>query len=132
MFFTKHGTKEAFGQSELDWIFSHSSRGPLHGKTILETVEITIPSPDALVVMKCISCRINDIRDIFMLMPRVRDKKMVKEEIAKRTNFKEVFSRIKKEILSEKLRNSLQDVFGYIDTTVFQKHTNAVLELEES
>ena len=111
-----------------DWIFSHSSRKLLRGKTILENIEIIVPDLYAIVAMKWVSCRINDIRDVFMVMPEVKNFKNLKEEINQKTNFKEKFERIKKEISSDKFRNSLQGVFGYVDDKVFEKHKKAVLE----
>lgn len=114
-----------------DWIFEHSSKMQLRGKTILESIEILVPDIHALVAMKIISCRINDIRDIFMLMPNVKNKKELKSEISQRINFNEVLKIIDKEINSEKFRNSLQGVFGYIDDKLFEKHKKTVLEFSE-
>ena len=115
-----------------DWIFSHSSKRMLRGKTIVGQIEINVPAPDAIVAMKWVSCRINDIRDIFMLMIEVKDTKTLKEEISKRTNFSEAFKRIKEQITSEKFRNSLQGVFGYLDENVFEKHKKAILEFGDT
>ncbi|MDO8554164.1 MAG: hypothetical protein Q7S22_05130 [Candidatus Micrarchaeota archaeon] len=112
-----------------DWIFSNSSKRQINGKTILEKIEIRVVDPDALVAMKCVSCRINDVRDIFMLIPHVKNVKNTREEIGQRTNLKETFARIKNQITSDKFRNSLQGVFGYLDEKVFEKHLNAVLKL---
>lgn len=114
-----------------DWIFKNSSNKNIDGKTILEKIELRVADPDALVAMKAVSCRINDIRDIFMLIVHVKDVGLVREEIKQRTNFTETFGKIKNQILSEKFRNSLQGVFGYLDSKVFDKHKHALLQLEE-
>lgn len=122
-------TKASFSA---DWIFSHSSKKRTRGKTILENLEIRVANPYALVAMKWVSCRINDIRDIFMLMPEVKDRENLRKEISQRTNFKEAFNRIKEQITSEKFRNSLQGVYGYLHTKIFEKHQKSVLEFGES
>lgn len=113
-----------------DWVFKNSSLRFLKGKTVLEKLKLKIINIDALVVIKFISCRSTDIRDVFMLMPKVEDKEWVKEEISKRFDFKDRFSKVKDRIVSMKFKDDLQGVYGYIDEVVFEKHKKAVLSLE--
>src|SRR3989338_9201899 len=57
-----------------DWVFGNSSLRNLQGKTISEQLKLRIINVDALFVMKLISCRQTDIRDIFLLI-NSKDKK---------------------------------------------------------
>ena len=64
-----------------------------------------------------------------MLMPQAKDRKWIKEEVSKRYNFEDRFIKIRDKITSEKFKNDLQGVYGYIDENIFNKHKKAVLEL---
>ncbi len=120
-------TKASFTAS---WIFDHAERRKLKGKTIVEILNILIIKAEALLVMKFISCRSNDIRDIFMLAPLVKNKKWIYEEITKQIDFQAHFCKIKEKIQSLEFRNNLQGVYGYIDQKTFEKHQRTVLALE--
>ena len=113
-----------------DWIFENSQIRHIKGKTINEELKLRVANPDALIVMKISSCRINDIRDVFMLSVHAENKKWIKEEISKKYNFKERFSKIKEKINSKQFKDGLQGVFGFIDNKIFEKHKKAVLEFE--
>lgn len=114
---------------EAEWLFEHSVTRTLRGKTITEQVRLRIADPDALIVMKCISCRAADIRDVFMLMPQARDKRWIREQIAARYDFNDRFEKIAKTITSQKFKDNLQGVFGFIDERLFDKHRDAVMTL---
>ena len=114
-----------------DWIFHNSSIRPLKGKTIAEELKLRIINVDALIVMKLISCRNTDIRDIFMLMPKAINKEWIKEEVKKRYFFDNRLVKLKEKITSVKFKDDLQGVYGYIDNNIFDKHMKAVLELEK-
>src|SRR3989344_118072 len=75
-----------------DWVFGNSSLRNLQGKTISEQLKLRIINVDALFVMKLISCRQTDIRDIFLLINSVKDTKWVKNEVSERCDFKERLS----------------------------------------
>jgi len=111
-----------------DWIFKNSSLRLLKGKTITEESRLRIIDLNALVVMKFISCRNTDIRDVFMLMPKA-NKEWVRKEVSARCDFMERFSKIKNKIVSEKFKDDLQGVYGYIDENVFEKHKKAILDI---
>ncbi len=113
-----------------DWIFKNSSLRLLKGKTITEELKLRIIDIDALIVIKFISCRNTDIRDIFMLMPKAKIKDWIKEEISKKYDFKERFSKVKDKITSSKFKDDLQGVYGYIDPIIFEKHKKSILRLE--
>jgi len=113
------------------WIFDNSELKILKGKTIIEELKICIINLDALFVMKFISGRSTDIRDIFMLSPNIKDKKWIKQEIMKKHDFNERFLKIKKEITSKQFKDGLQGIYGYIEDKTFNKYKKAILELEK-
>ena len=112
-----------------DWIFDNSKIRTLRGKTIAEELKLRIINLDALFVMKTISCRSTDIRDIFLLVVDIKDKKWVIEEICKRYNFEDRLKRVKDEITSKQFKDGLQGVFGKIENKIFDKHKNLILSL---
>lgn len=112
-----------------NWVFKHSSLQTLRGKTIIEKLELPIINVDALVALKFVAGRTTDIRDIFMLLPLVRDLEKLKEEISLKAGFKGRFAKIKEKITSAEFRKNLQGVYGFIDGKIFEKHKKAVVEL---
>ena len=112
-----------------EWIFDNSKLRKLLGKTINEELNLKIINSEALFVMKFISCRLTDIRDIFFLIGSIKDKGWIKEEISKRYEFKDRFSKLTKEIDSKQFKNSLQGVFGLVDNKLFEKHKKLIHEL---
>lgn len=114
-----------------EWIFKNSSLNKLKGKTINEQLKLRIINIDALIVMKLISCRDTDIRDVFMLIRQVKNTQWIKDEIKQRYDFMDRFQMIKKRIISKEFKNNLQGVFGFIDNKVFEKHKKDVLNLDE-
>jgi len=114
-----------------DWIFENSKVRILRGKTITEELKLRIINPDALFAMKMSSCRINDIRDIFLLVVHVENKKWIKEEISKRYSFEDRFEKVKKEIISKQFKDDLQGVFGFVPEKVFERHKKLILDLTE-
>ncbi len=113
-----------------EWVFKNSSLRLLKGKTITKELKLRIVDLDALIVMKFISCRNTDIRDIFMLMPSSKDRQWIKYEISKRISFEDRFSRVRGMVTSKKFKDNLQGVYGYIDLKVFEKHKNSILDLK--
>lgn len=113
------------------WIFDNSGITTLKGKTIVEELKVRIINIDSLFVMKFISCRSTDIRDIFMLGPHIKDREWVKEEISKRYNLNERLLKIKEKVTNIQFKNNLEGVYGYIDNKIFEKHKKALLGLRE-
>lgn len=120
-------TKVSF---DANWIFNNSSLILLKGKTINEKLKARVINIDALVVMKFISCRETDIRDIFMLMTKCNNLKWIKDEVGKRYDFNERFAKIKDKITSEEFRNNLQGVYGKVDDKTFQRYKKVLLDLD--
>ena len=112
-----------------EWIFKNSAVRVLKGKTIQEELRLRIINPDALVVMKIVSCRTADIRDVFMLAPQAEDKHWIKQEISKRYDFMDRFKKILDKINSAEFKNNLQGVYGYVDKNVFEKHKKSFITL---
>jgi hypothetical protein len=115
-----------------EWVFENSEIRTIKGKTITEELKLRVANPDALAVMKISSCRINDIRDVFMLALHIKDKKWVKEEISKKYNFNDRFLKLKEKINSKQFKDGLQGVFGLIDNNLFEKHRKEILDIERS
>lgn len=114
-----------------DWIFKNSSIKTLMGKTILEKIKIRVIDIDALIVMKIISCRSTDIRDVFMLISSINNPDWVIEEISKRSNFDERLIKLIKNIESKQFKDGLQGVFGVIPEKTFEKHLNLTKKLKK-
>lgn len=114
-----------------EWIFNNSSLKILRGKTIQEEVKVRIPSPEALIIMKLLSCRVNDIRDIFMIINQVKDFEIIKKEISEKTDFNKQFNQLKDKILSKSFKDNLQGVFGSIPEKTFDRNKELVLKLGE-
>jgi len=120
-------TKTSFSA---DWILKNSAIRTLKGKTIIEKLDARIINIDALFVMKMISCRSTDIRDLFMLVPNLEDIRFVREEVSSRYDFNDRFKKIKGKITSKKFKDGLQGVYGLLNTEIFEKSVNAILKLE--
>lgn len=114
-----------------DWVFDNSEIKTLKGKTITEELKLRIINLDALFVLKFVSCRLTDIRDIFMLAPNIKNKKWVKEEISKKYDFDKLFLKVKEKVISKQFKDNLQGVYGVINDRVFEKHKKAILDLEK-
>lgn len=112
-----------------DWIFKNSEIRSLKGKTIMEELKIRIINIDALFVMKMISCRSTDIRDIFMMTMAIKDKLWIKTEISSRYDFDNRFTKVEEKITSKQFRNGLQGIYGLIDNQTFEKSINAIIIL---
>ncbi len=112
-----------------DWVFEKSKLINLKGKTINEELKLRIINPEALFALKLISCRSTDIRDMFLLVGSIKDKKWIKKEVSERYDFKERLSRVIEEINSQQFKDGLQGVFGIIDEKIFEKNKKAIAKL---
>lgn len=114
-----------------EWIFEHSKKGRLKGKTITEELELNIIDIDALIVLKMISCRSADIRDVFMMIPHAKNKEWIKSEVGLRYDLNNRIAKIIDKITSKQFKDGLSGVYGYSDTKLFEKHTKAIRSLQE-
>jgi len=117
---------------DADWIFENSERRTIIGKTITERINIRVINADALFVMKFISARTTDIRDIFMMVTSIKDFEWVRNEIGLRLNFEEQYGKIFEKISNKHFKDNLQGVYGYIDEKIFQKHLDMIRKLPEA
>lgn len=112
-----------------DWVFDNSALRSLRGKTINEQLKLRIINPDALFTMKLISCRQTDIRDIFLLVSFVEDKDWIKREASKKNDLKSRLTKALNKINSKQFKDELQGVFGVVDSNIFERNKNLILEL---
>ena len=112
-----------------EWVFENSDLRLLKGKTIGEQLRVRIVNVDALFVMKLLSCRQTDRRDLFLLVSLIKNKEWIKKEVSERCNFKERLGKLTSEINSKQFKDNLQGVCGFIEERVFEKHKKLILEL---
>lgn len=112
-----------------DWIFENSKTMLLKGKTITKELKLRIIKIDALLVMKIISCRPTDIRDVFMMIPNAENTGWIKTEIAQRYDLKDRITKIIEKVTSKQFKDNLSGAYGYFDQKVFEKHKKAILAL---
>ena len=124
--------RETKANFDAEWIFKNSSIILLKGKTIYEKLMARVINIDALIVMKFVSCRESDIRDVFMISPRCENVKWVKEEINKRCDFNERFNKIKNRIISGDFKDNLQGVYGKIDNKTFDRYKKSLLNINKN
>ncbi len=113
------------------WVFEHSSFHHLVGKTITEELEVRIIGIDALLVMKIVSCRATDIRDVFMMFLNAKSRDWIRTEILRRCDAWERFGKLIEKVNSPQFKDGLAGVYGYFDEKVFEKHRKALLSLRE-
>lgn len=114
-----------------EWVFEHSSEKELKGKVVPDKIRVRVPTVEALIIIKLLSCRNTDIRDIFMMIDKVKNKEFIKKEVSERANFKKQFNKLKEKIISKTFKNNLQGVFGLIQETTFNNNKEKILRLEE-
>src|SRR3989344_5577143 len=98
-----------------EWIFEHSSKKVLRGKTILEELKLKIINIDALIVMKIMSCRSTDIRDVFMMLPNAENKDRIISEISAKYDLNNRLSKVIETVNSKQFKDGLSGVYGKID-----------------
>jgi hypothetical protein len=111
------------------WIFKNSSIRLLRGKTIAEELKLRIIDVDALFVLKMISCRSTDVRDLFMLVPYLKNTEFIKQEVSSRCDLKERLGIIRQKVNSKKFRDGLQGVYGLIDNSIYERNVKTILSL---
>ena len=113
-----------------EWIFKHSSRRVLRGKTFTEELKVRIIDCNALIVMKIIAGRATDIRDVFMMIPNVKEKKWIGTEIAARYDAHDRIEKLLEKVASKQFKDGLAGVYGRIDQKTFDKHQKAITNLQ--
>lgn len=110
-----------------DWIFENSGVKILRGKTISEELKMRIIGINPLLVMKIISCRSTDIRDVFMMFPKAEDKEWIRSEVQAKYDFKDRITKVVEKISSKQFKDGLSGVYGYFDQKIFEKHKKAII-----
>lgn len=113
-----------------EWVFENSSIRILNGKTINEELKLRIIDIDALLVMKIVSCRSTDIRDVFMMIPNAIHKEWIRSEISSRYDFNDRISKIIGKINSIQFKDGLSGVYGRFDQKMFEKHQKVISSLQ--
>ncbi|MBI5390257.1 hypothetical protein HZB02_02110 [Candidatus Woesearchaeota archaeon] len=113
-----------------DWIFANSAMKLLKGKTITDQLTVRIINIDALLVMKIISCRPTDIRDVFMMLPHMKDKIWIRSEISRRSDVDERIAKVIEKVESQQFKDGLSGVYGRFDPQTFEKHRKALISLQ--
>lgn len=111
--------------------FDFSSKRIIFGKSGPMQLRIRVVDSELLFLMKSISCRTTDIRDVFMLAStKLNRQKLLK--ISKTTRLpKESKTKIIETLQSIDFKNSLQGVFGKIPEQQFEAAKKKLLSLFE-
>lgn len=113
-----------------EWIFKNSQIKTLKGKTINEELKQRTIDIDSLIVMKIISCRSTDIRDVFMMLPNAINKDWIKSEISSRYNLHDRLLKIIEKVNSNQFKDGLSGVYGRFEQKIFDKHKKELLSLQ--
>lgn len=119
-------TKTIFFAEE---IFLHSSKRTIFGKGSPIKMETRVVDAEFLFLMKAITARTTDIRDVFMLSLAKLDKKKLVQISKKFPVPSQSIKKISSTIQSEEFKNSLQGVFGKIQQEQFARTLKAALSL---
>ncbi len=114
-----------------DWVFLHSKNRELAGKTIAGRVAARIIDIAALFVMKFVSARGSDVRDVFMIADKVSDWKWAKDEISKRIDYGKRAGEIKKKIADAEFKKNLEGVWGFVEKEAFEKRKGLIAGMPE-
>lgn len=116
-------------------IFENSRKRIIYGKGSPTKIESRVADPELLLIMKAISSRKSDIRDVFMLNSIKLDKKKIIELKKKVGMPKESVKTIKETIQSKQFKDALAGVYGNIQEKTFQatlkKTLKTLKELEK-
>lgn len=104
-----------------DFILKNSKQTEVVGRTTPSKIRLSVASPEALFIMKFVSCRRQDIRDIFMFSGLKLDSDFITAEI--KAGCGEALPNSKKirEIVENpSFKNSLEGVYGFVPENVFE------------
>jgi len=108
-------------------IFKYSDKKVIFGKSSPMQVKVTVADPEMLFIMKAITARKTDIRDIFMLAST----KLTREKIAKISREVPIpatsVDKIIEAVETKGFRDSLQGVYGVIPEEQYEKTKKKLL-----
>ncbi|GAF79333.1 unnamed protein product [marine sediment metagenome] len=110
-------------------IFKHSKKRTIYGKGTPINLKTRVVNPEMLFIMKAVSCRKPDIRDVFMLASIKLDKKKLKEISEETPVPKQSIQKILEKIESKGFKDALQGVYGMLPEEQFQKTKNKLEEI---
>lgn len=95
-------------------LFENSKMRVLKGKTITEELKTRIISINALLVMKIISCRQSDIRDVFMMLQNAENIEWVKSEVSAKYDLNERAGKISEKVNSKQFKTDCQEFMDFL------------------
>ena len=110
-------------------IFKYSAKRTIFGKSSPARIETRVADPEMLFVMKAVSCRKPDMRDVFMLASTKLDKKKILQITKEIPILKESIEKIVSKINSKGFKDSLQGVFGMLPEKQFETSKKKLLSL---
>lgn len=110
-----------------DLLFKHSSVRTVFGKGSPVRIECRVADPEMLVVMKMLSARKADIRDVFMLHSIKLGETKLEELFKEVRPPKESVEEVRKTIQLKQFRDSLAGVYGKIQQAEFNSTYSKVL-----
>jgi hypothetical protein len=108
---------------EGDLFKQYSKKRVTAGRAIPVRVSVRIADPELLFAMKFVSCRRQDIRDVFMLSGIELNWDLIKEIVEEKCNKELIIERvnsIKPKITGEDYRESLQGAYGKMPDKIFE------------
>lgn len=112
-----------------DWIFKHSTKKPLRGRMFIEPIDFRVVDLDALIVLKLVASRNADLRDVFMLLPQVKNFEAIRTDISEKTSLHEALEHAKVLITSTEFKKNLGGVYGFVNEATFNRHIQAFEKL---
>ena len=110
-------------------IFKYSAKRAIFGKGSPARIETRVADAEMLFVMKAVSCRKPDIRDVFMLASTKLDRKKI-QQITKETPIPaESIEKTVSKVNSKGFKDSLQGVFGMLPEKQFETSKKKLLSL---
>ena len=97
-------------------------------------IRLRLANPEMLFIMKFLSCRKQDIRDIFMLSNLKLDVDFITKNLTRMTPEKIIKTRIQKveDMITKKtFRDSLQGPYGYLPDKIFDNCKDSLLKILE-
>ncbi len=112
------------------FISENSSERETVGRAAPIRLKMRIANPETLFIMKFVSCRRQDIRDIFMLSGSGLNIDFIVSSL--KTNYSKALvniQEIKKTVLGKPFRDSLQGVYGFVQEKAFDDARKNILKI---
>ncbi len=110
-------------------IFKNSTKRTIFGKGSPTKIETRVADAEMLFVMKAVSCRKPDIRDVFMLASTKLDKEKILQITKEVPIPAESIEKITSKVNSKGFKDALQGVFGMLPEKQFETSKKKLLAL---